>query len=164
VKKLLFLSLLFTHSFLHADGFGTLLMSATLFILLLTLIIALTVYLKNLQKENLRYRSYFQRTETATLFIDAKGVVRDLNISTQELLGYTKEQLINQKWYDKLLPDEAALPIKHRIYHADNKKEDTTKFNAPLVSANGDVLEAAFTLAPFPEPLKGSVLTLMALR
>lgn len=163
MKKLLFLSLLFTHSLLHADGFGTLFMSAILFILLFTLIIALTAYLKNLQKENLRYRSYFQRTETATLFIDAKGGIRDLNKSTQELLGYTKEQLINQKWYDKLLPDEAALPIRHRICRAD-MKEDTTKFNAPLVSANGDVLEAAFTLAPFPEPLKGSVLTLMALR
>ncbi len=163
MKKSLFSFLLFAHSLLHAGGFGTLFMSATLFILLLTLIIALTAHLKKLQRENLRYKAYFQCAETPTLLIDTKGTIRDLNKSAQELLGYTKEQLSGQKWYEKLLPDEAALSISHRICHAD-KKEVLTKFNAPLISANGDVLEAAFSLSTFPEPLKGSVLSLTALR
>ncbi len=162
MKKQLFLSLLFTHSLLQADTFGTLFMSATLFILLFTLIIALTAHLKKLQKENLRYRTSFQNAERATLFIDAKGVIRDLNKSALKLSGYTKEQLTGQKWYEKLLPDEAAFPIRNRIYHTD-KKEVVHKFNASLISANGDVSEAAFTLSPFPEPLKGSELTVATL-
>ena len=162
MKKQLFLSLLFTHSLLQADTFGTLFMSATLFILLLTLIIALTAHLKKLQRENLRYETYFQNAERATLFIDAKGVIRDLNKSALKLSGYTKKQLTGQKWYEKLLPGEAAIPISHRIYHTDGK-EVVYKFNALLINADGDVSEAAFTLSPFPEPLKGSELTLVAL-
>jgi hypothetical protein len=78
------------------------------------------------------------------------------------LSGYTKEQLTGQKWDEKLLPDEAALLIGRRINRAD-KKESVHKFNAPLISANGDILETAFTLSPFPKPLKGSILTLVTL-
>ncbi|WP_345976301.1 PAS domain S-box protein [Sulfurimonas sp. HSL3-7] len=163
MKIRLFLSLLFAHSFLQADSFGTLFMSATLYLLLFTLIIALTAYLKDLQEEKLRYRTFFQHTKTAALFIDAKGIIRDLNKSAQALTGYTKEQLTGQKWYEKLLADEAALAISHRLCHADTREVIHT-FNAPLISADGaNILEASFTLTPFPKPLKGSILTLVAL-
>ena len=159
MKKPIFLSFFFTHSLLHADGFGTLFMSATLFILLLTLIIALTAHLKKLSKEKLRYRTSFQNAKTATLFIDAKGVIRDLNKSALTLSGYTLEQLKKKVWHDMLLPDEATVQIGQRLYPA-GKREAVHTFNAPLTTADGNVLEAAFTLSPFPEPLKGYVLTI----
>lgn len=162
MKRRFSLFLLFAHSLLHADTFGTLFMSATLFILLFTLVIALAAHLKKLQKENLRYRTSFQNAGTATLFIDAKGVIRDLNKNALKLSGYTREQLNAQVWFEKLLPDEAAVQIRHRLYPA-GKREAVHTFNAPLTTADGNVLEAAFALTPFPEPLKGSVLTVVAL-
>ena len=160
MKKQLFILALFTHSLLQASDFGTIFMSATLFILIVTLVIALMVYLKNLQKENLKFYTLFCHSETPTLFIDAKGVIRDLNESAQTLLGYSKERLIGQKWYEKLLPDEAALQTRHRVYQTLKSSERST-FLSPLIRANGNLLEINFTLSKLPKPLNGSILTLV---
>ncbi len=159
MKKPLFIAALFSHSLLQADGFGTLFMSATLFILLFTLIIALMLHLKNLQKEKLRYSAFFHHCDTPVLFIDAKNTVRDLNESAQTLLGYSKAQLINQIWYEKLLPHESSIQLRQRL-RQENNKDDKSVFYAPLINANGDNAETRFTLTKFPAPLKGYILTL----
>ncbi len=135
-------------------------MSATLVVLLLTLIFALTLYLKNLQKENLKFNTLFCHSETPTLFINAKGVIHDLNLSAQNLLGYSKTQLSKQKWYEKLIPDERSLQVRHLVHQA-LKKDEKSTFTAPVICADGTVLEIDFTLSRLPEPLKGSILTLV---
>ncbi len=159
MKKPLFVSALFSHSLLQADGFGTLFMGATLFILLFTLIIALMLHLKNLQKENLRYSAFFHHCDTPALFIDTKNTIRDLNESAQTLLGCTKAQLINQIWYEKLLPHESSLQIRQRLYR-ENHKVEKSEFCVPLICANGDIVETLVTLTKFPEPLEGFILAL----
>ena len=163
MKKPFFVSLLFAHSLLLADDFATHFMSATLFILLFTLIIALMLHLKNLQREKLKYSALFHHSDTPTLFIDAEGKIRDINESAQALLGYTKAQLIDQKWFERVVPDESSLQIRHRLYRTD-KKSGKSEFSAPLIRAGGDLLETDFTLKKLPEPLKGSLLTLVAVR
>ncbi len=160
MKKQLFILALFTHSLLQASDFGTIFMSATLVVLLLTLIFALTLYLKNLQKENLKFNTLFCHSETPTLFINAKGVIHDLNLSAQNLLGYSKTQLSKQKWYEKLIPDERSLQVRHLVHQA-LKKDEKSTFTAPVICADGTVLEIDFTLSRLPEPLKGSILTLV---
>jgi PAS domain S-box-containing protein len=159
VKKQLFIYALFSHSLLQADDFGTLFMSATLFILLFTLIIALMFHLKNLQKENLRYRAFFHGSDIPALFIDTKNTVRDLNGSAEAMLGCTKAQLINQIWHERLLPYESSLQIRQRL-HQENNKDAKSEFYAPLVIANGAIAEICFTLTKFPAPLQGFILTL----
>jgi PAS domain S-box-containing protein len=159
MKIPLFSVLLCTHSLLQADDFSTFFMSATLFILLFTLIIALMLHLKNLQKKNLRYSAFFYHSHIPALFIDAKSTIRDLNESAQTLMGYTKAQLINQVWYEKLLPKESSLQIRQRLLQEKNRDEKS-EFNAPLINANGDIAETLFTLTKFPAPLKGFILTL----
>lgn len=160
MKKQLFIAALFTHSFLQADDFGTIFMSATLFTLLITLVFALMLYLKNLQKENLRFKTLFYYSETPTLLITPKGVILDFNRSAQTLLGYSKAQLTGQKWFEKLLPDERSLQVRHQIHQA-LKKEDKSTFAAPIISADGTILDVDFTLNTLPQPLKGSILTLI---
>jgi len=159
VKKPLLISALFSHSLLQADDFGTLFMSATLFTLLLTLIIALMFHLKKLHKENLRYGAFFHGSDIPALFIDTKNTVRDLNESAETMLGCTKAQLINQVWYERLLPHESSLQIRQRLYQENNKDEKNV-FYTPLVTANGDLAETRFTLTKFPAPLQGFILTL----
>ncbi|MEN8146518.1 MAG: PAS domain-containing protein [Campylobacterota bacterium] len=154
------LSLLFPSTLLLAGDFGTIYMSATLFALLLTLIFALTTYLKNLQKENQKNRALFDYSDVPTLLINSRGVIVELNQSAQTLLGYSKKQLASQKWYEKLLPDESAVQIRHKIHQT--LKEDTRiTFHSYLIPAKGKVLEIDYTLSVLPAPLKGSILTLV---
>ncbi len=159
MKKQLFIAALFSHSFLQASEFGTLFMSATLFVLLITLIFTLTIYLKKLQKESLKNRALFDHSDVATLFINTKGHIVDLNQSAQTLLGYSKKQLASQKWYEKLLPDENALQLRHQI-HKTLKEDVRISFHSFLVSANGKLQEIDYTLSALPEPIKGMILTL----
>jgi len=160
MKKQFFIVALFSHSFLQASEFGTLFMSATLFVLFITLIFTLTLYLKKLQKESLKNSALFDHSDVATLFINAKGHIVDLNQSAETLLGYSKKQLSTQKWYEKLLPpDENALQLRHQI-HKTLKEEAHINFHSFLVSANGKVLEIDYTLSAMPEPIKGMILTL----
>ena len=159
MKKQLFIAALFTHSLLQAGDFSTLFMSATLFTLLITLIFTLTIYLKKLQKESIKNSALFNYSDVPTLFINAKGTVVELNESAQTLLGYSKKQLSSQKWYEKLLPDENALQVRHQI-HKTLKEEARISFHSFLVPANGKVLEVNYTLSTMPEPIRGMILTL----
>lgn len=159
MKKTLFISLLFTHSLLEADSFGTIFMSATLFTLLLTLIIALMIHLKKLRKEALKSQALFDYTDTPTLFINSKGTLLDINQAAQTLTGYPKKQLLNQKWYEKLLPEGSALQIG-RLIHQTPKNDGRTTFISSLIRADGNLLEVRCTLSNLPAPLRGAVLTL----
>jgi PAS domain S-box-containing protein len=135
-------------------------MSATLFVLLLTLIIALVAYLKRLQKESLKNSALFDYSDVPTLFINAKGTIVELNQSAQTLLGYSKKQLASQKWYEKLLPNESSIQIRHQI-HQTLKEDARSTFTSYLTRANGQLLEINYTLSTLPEPFKGSILTLV---
>ena len=135
-------------------------MSATLFVLLLTLIVSLTFYLKNLQKENLKSSALFNYSDVPTLFIGANEKVTDLNQAALTLLGYSKKQLSSQKWYERLLPDETSIQIKHQL-HKNLNTDARSTFSAYLIRANGELLETKCTLTLLPKPAKGTILTLV---
>ncbi len=160
LKKQLFIALLFSSTLLLAGDFGTLFMSATLFVLFLTLIFSLTIYLKKLQKENRRNSALFNYSDVATLFIDANEKVAELNQSALTLLGYSKKQLSAQKWYERLLPDETAIQIRHQI-HKSLDADARASFSTYLVRANGELLESNCTLTLLPKPYRGTILTLV---
>ena len=160
MKKPLFVLALFTHSLLQAGDFGTIFMSATLFTLLITLVFTLTLYLKKLQKESLKNSALFDYSDVPTILLSAKGTIVDLNQSAQTLLGYTKKQLVSQKWYEKLLPDESALQIRHQV-HQTLKEDARSTFTSYLVRASGQLLEINYTLSALPQPHKGNILTLV---
>lgn len=160
MKKQLFILALFTHSLLQASDFGTIFMSATLVVLLLTLIFALTLYLKNLQKEMLKNYALFELTNIATLYVSHRGEILDANQTAQRLLDYTKTELLHKKWYEKLLPDEQSIQIRHQI-HQTLKSDDRIAFTSHLIRANGQVLEVNYTLSNLASPLHGAVLTLV---
>ncbi len=135
-------------------------MSATLFVLFLTLILALMTYLKNLQKESLKNSALFDYSDVPTLLINSKGIIVELNRSAQTLLGYSKKELASQNWYEKLLPDENAIQLRHKV-HQTLKEEKRITFHSCLIPAEGKVLEIDYTLSALPAPLKGSILTLV---
>jgi len=154
-----FLLLLFP-SLLLAQEYATLLMSSTLFILLLTLVFLLFTYTKKLQRENIKNSTLFEYSDVATLFINTKGVIVDLNESAKSLLGYSKKQIALQQWYEKLLPDENAIKIRHHI-HQTLKEDARSSFNTPIICADGKMLACQCHLTSLPEPLRGTLLTIV---
>ena len=152
--------LLLLPSLLIAQEYGTIFMSTTLLVLLLTLIFLLFTYVKKLQRENIKNSTLFEYSNVSTLFINRQGIVVELNESAKSLLGYTKRQIASQKWYEKLLPDEHAVQIRHHI-HQTIKNDARTNFDAHVIRANGEVLECHCNLTNLPEPLRGTLLTLV---
>ena len=116
--------------------------------------------IKKLQKENIKNSALFTHSHIPTLFINAKGRIVDLNESAITLLGYSKKQLSTQQWYEKLLPDERSVQIRHQI-HQRLKTEGSSTFNAHLIRADGKLLEIDYTISRLPQPLNGSLLTLI---
>lgn len=162
MKSAFFIALLSTHSLLQASDFGTLFMGTTIFSLLFILIIMLTRHLKNLQRENLRYRTFFLLAQTPAFLIDEKGRVRDLNENAIKLSGHTKEQLAAQKWDEMLLSETSVRQVKQRIGNADTN--GNIEFTASLRCSDGTLIERGFTLSKLPDPLRGSILSLSARR
>ena len=159
MRKKLSVLALFSHSLLQASDFGTIFMSATLFVLLITLLFSLMVYLKNLQKENLRLKTLFDHSKTPTLFVNSRGIVQDLNNSALSFLGFSKARLTGQNWFDRLIADEHALVLRHQVHQHLRKDEERT-LSAPVIRSDGTLVEINITLTPLPEPLKGFILTL----
>lgn len=160
MKKQLFILALFTHSLLQASDFGTIFMSATLFVFFLTLIFALMFYVKNLQKETLKNHALFELTDIATLYISSKGEILDANQTAQTLLDYSKKELRGKKWYEKLLPDERSIQIRHQI-HQTLKSDGRIAFTSHLIRANGQLLKVNYTLSNLSSPFRGAILTLV---
>lgn len=127
-------------------------MSGTLFALALTLVILLTSYIKKLQKAQLKTEYLFQYSDVATLFINTQDKIIDLNESALSLLGYSKKQIHGQKWYERLLPDEASLKIRHTLYKS-LKEDARAAFDAKLIRADGEIIAVTYTLSHLPSPL-----------
>ena len=135
-------------------------MSATLFVLLLTLIISLMFYIKQLQKESHKNSALFEYSAIPTLHLSQNGTILSVNRSALTLVGYTKKQLLSKRWYEKLLPDERAIQIRHTLYQS-LKKDARVSFNAYLIRTNAKALQIQYTLTSLPRPYKGTVLTMI---
>lgn len=146
--------------YLLATDTMTLFMSSTLLALSITLVFALLFYLKRLQKESVKNYNLFEYSDIPTLYLNVHGVILDINQSGLSLVGYSKKQLLSQKWFEKLLPDESAIQIRHQLYRA-LKEDARSSFNTYLVRANADVLEINYTISRIESPQKAYILTLI---
>ncbi len=60
---------------------------------------------KKIKESEEKYRSLFDRSPYYILLIDEQWKIFDCNPATKDILGYTKEELINKNLYDIFLPD-----------------------------------------------------------
>ena len=157
--KTLFL-LITASNLLFAGDYASLMMGGTLFVLFLVLIFALFIYTKKLHQERLQYGILYNYSDVPTLLLSQKGAILDINESALTLMGYTKKQLLKRKWYEKLLPDENALQVRHKI-HQTLKEDARHTFKSTLIRFNGTVLEVNYTITLLPRPYSGYILTLV---
>ena len=135
-------------------------MSSTIFILLATLAVVLSYHLKKLHIENIKSHALFEYTDTPTLLLNPKNEIIEINQSALTLLGYKKSQLLGSKWYEKLLPDENAIQVRHNI-HKNLKDDARSSFTSQLVRCNATVVKVHYTLTNLPKPHRNTILTLL---
>ncbi len=153
------LTLLLSVNALLADGFTTVFMSSFLFSLSLLFIFFLYSYLKKLQKSEEKMGLLFEYSDVPTLYINKKDKIITLNETARTYLGSKKVALRQSLWYEKLLPDENALKIRHHLYK-NLKKDARVSFDAPLVKGSGESVHTRYTLSLAPAPLTGYIMTL----
>ena len=107
-----------------------------------------TAYLKALRANERKYRSIFELSKDAVFIADKSLAFRDFNEATSQLLGYSKEKLLNRSIYEfipddlqrklleKMLYEEGEVNDLELEFHASNNDRKTCIFSltAPLDS------------------------------
>ena len=79
-----------------------------------------------LEKRNQSYKTVFDHTDDLIFITDSSGFIRFINQSVTQILGYTKNDLINSSFTSLLSNDDRSRVI-HSIFHADKKDKSSTQ-------------------------------------
>ena len=82
-----------------------------------------TAYLKALRANERKYRSIFELSKDAVFIADKILSFKDFNQATYELLGYTKEELLNRSIYE-FIPDELQKNLLQKILYEEGEVND----------------------------------------
>ena len=82
-----------------------------------------TAYLKALRANERKYRSIFELSKDSVFIADKALVLKDFNQATSELLGYSKEELINRTIYD-FVPDEMQKNLLQKMLYEEGEVND----------------------------------------
>jgi PAS domain S-box-containing protein len=87
-----------------------------------------TAYLKALRANERKYRNIFELSKDAVFIADKNLVFKDFNHATSELLGYTKEELLEQTLYS-FIPDVQQKTLLELEFQANNGERKTCIFS-----------------------------------
>ena len=82
-----------------------------------------TTYLKALRANERKYRSIFELSKDAVFIADKALSFKDFNQATYELLGYTKEELLDRSIYE-FIPDELQRNLLEKMLHEEGEVND----------------------------------------
>jgi PAS domain S-box-containing protein len=101
-----------------------------------------TTYLKALRANERKYRSIFELSKDAVFIADKILALKDFNQATYELLGYTKEELLNRSIYE-FIADELQRNLLEKMLYEDGKVND---LELEFQANNGDRKTCIFSL------------------
>lgn len=149
IRNFLLATILF--STLHAQAsLEEIAMPASLLIIAITTVIALFIHIKQLQKSEAVSKTIFTHAPLAMLLITKKNEVLRLNNAMQELLKVSNESMVGKIWYERLLPDETALLLRHQWLH---DTEASTTFSAVFITPDGITKNIAWKRTALPNKL-----------
>ena len=122
-----------------AAGFPAVTAAALLMALGGTALFLLYRHLKTLRKEHQRLSYLMQKAPAALFWYDPSGRIRGMNEALLALSGYSASQLKGQVWFERLLPDEQALRLRHQLQNAST---GPCTFHADLIKADGTPIAA----------------------
>jgi len=94
---------------------------------------------ERLRQERDRAQSYMNMAGTIIVFIDDQGIVTEVNKRGCEVLGYEKEEILGENWFEKFLPQD----IRKEIINEVNKplleaKEEKQTYRNPVLTKDGE--------------------------
>jgi PAS domain S-box-containing protein len=98
-----------------------------------------------LEKRNQSYKTVFDHTDDLIFITDSSGFICFINQSVTQILGYTKNDLINSS-FTSLLPNYDRSRVIHTIFHADKKEESSIE--VILKTIDGRFLTAGVIASP----------------
>ena len=123
------------------EGLPIVTMSATLVALGIGAVFLLYHYLKSLQTHAERCDAIVRNLPLPLLWCDKEGHVLGTNSLLTDCLGFAPRQLKGRHWFERLLPDETALKIRHRLL---SQNDDPVSFEAPVLDAHGQLHPATW--------------------
>ena len=101
-----------------------------------------TEYLKALRANERKYRNIFELSKDAVFIADSALFFKDMNSATSELLGYTKQELLQKSIYE-LITDPS---IKKLLQHCLHEEGEVNDLELDLVTKAGDKRSCMFSL------------------
>lgn len=101
-----------------------------------------TEYLKALRANERKYRNIFELSKDSVFIADKQLFFKDMNAATSDLLGYTKEELLEISIYN-LISDEASKKLLQKYLLEEGEVND---LELELQTKNGDKKSCIFSL------------------
>ena len=100
---------------------------------------------------NLKYRTVFENTGTATIIIEEDYTISLVNRKAEKLSGYSKEQVEGQKKWTEFVIDEELDKLKryHRM-RRENSKETPKQYETKFVDRDGGIHDILLTIDIIP--------------
>jgi PAS domain S-box-containing protein len=101
-----------------------------------------TEYLKALRANERKYRNIFELSKDAVFIADKALFFKDMNGATSELLGYTKQELMQKSIYE-LITDASVKKLLQKYLYEEGEVND---LELDLVTKSGDKRSCMFSL------------------
>ncbi len=144
---------------LYADtSFPLSAMSATLFVLLLMVVVLIAYRLKQLASDVVMYQNLFAESPAAMIWIDKQDRIIAVNLSMQKLLGISTADLIGQIWYERLFTPETGVQARHKI-HQEQKLDATISFESYYFTPDDKTLHLKLQMSRLTKKPAGYIIS-----
>ena len=101
-----------------------------------------TAYLKALRANERKYRSIFELSKDAVFIADKNLAFKDFNEATSQLLGYSKDELLNRSIY-QFIPDDLQKKLLEKMLYEEGEVND---LELEFQASNNDRKTCIFSL------------------
>lgn len=92
---------------------------------------------KPLRESEKIYRILFEKSPVSITLLDKSGVIIDTNTSTEELTGYTREQLVGKSFDQLLTLDSRDMPHLKEKYEKLSKGQEVEPYELEIIRKDG---------------------------
>jgi len=94
---------------------------------------------ERLRQERDRAQRYLNMAGTIIVFIDDQGIVTEVNRRGCEVLGYEKEEILGENWFEKFLPQDIRAEIMNEVHNPLlEAKEEKQTYRNPVLTKDGE--------------------------
>jgi len=87
-----------------------------------------------------KYRTVFENTGTATIIIEEDKIISMVNIQSEKMYGYSKEEIENKmKWTDFVIPEDLERMKKYHIARRKAGEKAPTEYEFRLIDKKGNI-------------------------